>query len=109
MRRWFRNAKRAAKFWWQRRTRGWDDSELWNLDHSLAKLILPRLRAFEQITPCYPADISPEQWHADLRIMIASFEVIASDNYWDIRTAEQEAELQRGLDLFAKWYRALWD
>jgi hypothetical protein len=97
-----------VKFWWQRRTRGWDDSELWNLDHSLAKLILPRLRAFERMTRCYPGDSTSEQWHSDLRDMIVAFEFIASDDYWEWST-EKDAQIQRGLDLFAKWYRSLWD
>lgn len=35
-----------ALHFWQRWTRGWDDSDLWSLDASLAKIILPRLKEF---------------------------------------------------------------
>ncbi len=99
--------KRWLLYWWQRRTRGWDDSDLWNLDYSLAKLILPRLKKFGQSPWGIPGDLTEEEWNANIQAMIKSFEIIASDNYWD-HTPEQNAEIQRGLDLFAKWYMALW-
>jgi hypothetical protein len=37
---------RHIKWFYQRRTRGFDDTELWSLDQPLAKHILPRLKAF---------------------------------------------------------------
>lgn len=105
---WIRILKRAARLWWQRRIHGWDESDLWNLDHSLAKLILPRLKAFAKNTHGYPGSSSEEQWAEDLRTMIAAFEVLASDRCWDIRSEREEAEIQRGLDLFGTYFRALW-
>ena len=32
--------------WWDRRTKGFDESETWSMDYSLAKLIAPRLKMF---------------------------------------------------------------
>ncbi len=48
---------RHFKWWCQRRSRGFDDRELWNLDNSLATWLLPRLKAFRD-TQCtaIPAD-----------------------------------------------------
>jgi hypothetical protein len=39
-----RKTKRNTKFFWQRCRRGFDDSEAWSLDQSLARVILPRLK-----------------------------------------------------------------
>jgi hypothetical protein len=47
----FQKIKRTLKFFWQRRTRGFDDSETWNLDHRIAEFILPRLKLFREMSP----------------------------------------------------------
>ena len=46
----FHTFKRSLRFWWQRGTRGWDDSETWGLDGTLARFILPRLQRFKEVT-----------------------------------------------------------
>jgi len=48
---------RHIKWFYQRRTRGFDDTELWSLDQPLAKYILPRLKAFRN----YPLHGYPGQ------------------------------------------------
>lgn len=88
---------RSLKFWWQRRTRGWDDSETWNLDESFAKLILPRLKRYEELSG------TPEGW----KDIMWTFEYLANgDGYMTCK--EDEEKIQKGLDLFAKHYRGLW-
>lgn len=47
---------RSLRYWWQRRTRGWDDSELWSLDCTIARFALPRLRRFAEIRHGEPSD-----------------------------------------------------
>ena len=32
--------------WWDRRTKGFDETETWSLDYSLSKLIAPRIEMF---------------------------------------------------------------
>ena len=39
---------RNLKYFWQRRTRGWDDSDLYSLDYTIAKFVLPRLKVFAE-------------------------------------------------------------
>src|SRR5688572_28721580 len=39
---------RPIQFFWQRMTRGFDDSCTWSLDCHLAELILPRLKLFRK-------------------------------------------------------------
>lgn len=41
--------RRAFKHWWQRLTRGFDDSETWNLDITISRYTLPRLKRYKEI------------------------------------------------------------
>lgn len=103
-----RKTRRSFRFLRQRWVRGWDDSETWNLDVSFARLILPRLQRFKEVSIAYPMDLTPEQWDAVLDKMIYSFQHYA--NTWEEsfdETPENLARVQEGLDLFAKWYPQL--
>lgn len=99
--------KRDMRFLQQRVTRGWDDSETWSLDYSLAKLILPRLKRFKEVKNGCPSNLSQEEWDAILDKMIASFEFAASEERWTASNEEFEKHGE-GLDLFAKHYFGLW-
>ena len=52
---------RRLKWFIQRRRRGFDDRELWSLDHTIARYVYPRLKAFNKLSkmsmaPCFFAD-----------------------------------------------------
>jgi hypothetical protein len=86
--------------------------ETWDLDMHLANHILPRLIAFkEQNTNTYPNNFkSMKEWHKVIDEMIWSFDYII--NFWnrDFKNyEEEEKKCQKGLDLFAKYFRGLWD
>jgi hypothetical protein len=100
-------SKRDIKYFWQRRTRGWDDSQCWSLDYSLAKLIAPRLKRFKEVTVSFPHGLSCQEWNDILDQMIASFEYFGSEERWD-STDDESIKHQEGVDLFAKWYNHLW-
>jgi hypothetical protein len=102
-----RHLPRQVRLWWQRRTRGWDDSTTWSLDSSLSTLILPRLRRFKAVTIAYPSDMTEQAWDEALDKMIAAFEFGASQERWSADSAEYTRH-QEGLDLFAKYFWALW-
>ena len=109
--RWFR-------FLWQRKTRGWDDSDTWSMDITIAQFILPRLKRFKELSIGVPgciecsSDISFEEkekiWNDILSQMIEAFEMLAdSDLDWQFNK-EYEEKINRGLDLFRKYYFNLW-
>jgi hypothetical protein len=99
--------KRSIKYFWQRHTRGWDDSETWSLDYSLAKIVLPRLKRFKEIGFAIPVPLSEEEWFSTLDKMIAAFEFAASEKRWSAGPEEYEKH-NEGLMLFAQYYWALW-
>ena len=82
---------------------GFDKSECWNLDITIAKFILPRLKYFKENTISYPqVDIGLDGWHEILDKMIYSFDEILKDDSTD------QDKIQEGLELFAKYYVNLW-
>lgn len=59
--------KRRLHFFWQRLTRGWDDSETWALDETIARFALPRLRRFRQLNCGHPSNLSGlDEWNGIL-------------------------------------------
>ncbi len=82
--------KRDVHFLYQRLTRGWDDSETWSLEHSLAKHILPRLRRFREITIATTVDQEAQEWRDKLDKMIAAFEFVSSEDYWNATGQDYE-------------------
>ena len=58
---------RRLKWFIQRRRRGFDDRELWSLDHTIARYVYPRLKAFNKFSkmsmaPCFFADEEKTDW-----------------------------------------------
>lgn len=111
------------KMWWQRKTRGWSDLELWNLDDTVSKWIVPRLKAFRANTIGYPPDIEFIDWQIEIGEMIFGFEFNDSEwyekNVFPIKDpVEKEAKMERyrglckraenGRILFAKRFNHLW-
>ena len=103
-----KSIKRVVRFFFQRLTRGWDDSDLWSLDYSLAKLITPRLRLFAEHRGGHPACMTEEEWATILNKMCEAFEYYGSDERWGGKEFEMCEKHQEGLDLFAKHYGSLW-
>jgi len=83
---------RHAKWLEQRLTRGFDDTELWNLDHTILQFIEPRLKAFAAgaANRGYPGNVnSAEEWQEMLDEMI-----FAVDWYLDEDKEEWEMDEQ---------------
>jgi hypothetical protein len=99
---------RSIRYWWQRLTRGWDDSETWSLDHTFAHFALPRLRRFKEITIGCPAELTEEEWKDIIQEMIDAFDFFANRQFTIEPTEEEWARANEGMRLFAKWYNYLW-
>lgn len=95
----------------QRMTRGFDDTELWNLDATIIRFILPRLKAFAaEPTAGYPCRLEQDYpdckdynelwWNEIIPTMIKGLEEYLDDFSFDDET--------EGMKLFFKYFTALW-
>lgn len=93
---------------------GFNPAEVWNLDETIARFILPRLTYYKDIHTGYPQQCSYEQFEEYLDKMIYSFLYIAQGKHYnlslDINERKQQLQkVQEGLDLFSKYFMNLWD
>jgi len=102
-----RGIKRKVKFLWQRLTRGWDDSETWSLDITIAEHALPRLKELKKFSE---ETLERDDFHKDLAKIIEAFEIIANDNDYACLSAipEKEKIVKEGLRLFVENYQRMW-
>ncbi len=90
------------RFFYQRQTRGWDDSETWSLDVEIAKWALPRLKRFREIDSGHPADLTEEEWGDILDSIISALECAVNEDVF------YSAESLRGFKLFGEYFSHLW-
>ena len=83
--------------------------EVWNTEHSLAQLIVPRLQAFKALDKHGgPSDFMDiREWNNAIQKMIDAFELMKYAGA--SHTEDEERTIKQGLDLFCKYFRHLWD
>ena len=104
---------REEKYKAQRIERGFDNSELWSLDYTIARFIHPRLVEFKKDLHGWPGGLeSFEVWTEILDKMILAFSYLADDEEHFISMEHENMKndkIDEGLKLFAEYYRGLWD
>jgi hypothetical protein len=85
--------------------------EVWDLDFTLAKYIMPRLIKFKEVNKMsYPASFSSiEEWHSVIDKMIWSFDKVLKDDYTTENYEEEYKKYLEGMNLFADYFGHLWD
>jgi hypothetical protein len=106
---------RSIRFWWQRRTRGWDDSDTWSLDNTMCSWLLPRIKRFKELNDGYPSSLSEKEWNEILDKIIESLEWYQEHCYDLPRTKEENLEWRENkkkcienLHLLAEYWSDLW-
>ena len=85
---------------------GFPDSDIWNLDWSIAKYTLPRLKRLKEVQHGFPGDLETiDEWYEILDKIIITFDRILKEDV----NIEHEKEITEGLDLFRKYFFSLWD
>lgn len=105
--------ERQKKYKEQRMTRGFDDTECWNLDITFSLFLIPRLKVFKELNDGYPARYhSIEEWNKILDEMIEGFELHSNKFNWDTADSNEEngnmAKVKRALKLFQENFFDLW-
>lgn len=87
------------------------DYDIWNMDYSLAKIILPMLEKLKQAESGYPSILNSwEEWEEIINTMIYSFSK-SLDLYEfppESNIREELSRIQVGFDNFGKYYMSLW-
>lgn len=91
---------RLEKFRKQREERGFDETEMWNLDKTVAAFILPRIKYYAEHYISTPED------EADMELIIFAFTMLASEEFH--YAAEDYKKIQKGLRLFMEYLPSLW-
>ena len=93
--------KRQKKWAMQRKNRGFDDTEIWNLDSTFVRFIIPRLERFKEFSG-RPYGVTPEQWDEIIQQMIDGFKEYRDNEGKDFK------KVKKAFSLFAKWASGLW-
>lgn len=105
--------ERQKKYKEQRMTRGFDDTETWNLDITFCLFIVPRLKVFKELNDGYPARFSSkEEWDKILDDMIEGFELNSNKFNWETSDSNEEngnrAKVKKAIRLFQENFYDLW-
>lgn len=87
IRQFFRNIKYA----WQRATKGYCKADVWDLSNYWQSLMIDSLKDFEVSTNGYPANMSDEQWHRILHLVL-----------YNLQEGEFESHTNIYADVFAE-------
>jgi len=100
--------KREVKLRRQRESRGWDDSQTWALDETIARHVAPRLKRFKEVTDSYPDHAFPtmEAWRETLDKMIFAMDYLASEDSWleDKNIIQNRERVQEGCELLGRYF-----
>jgi|SaaInl8_200m_RNA_FD_contig_41_2472063_length_1844_multi_5_in_0_out_0_1 hypothetical protein len=101
-----RDKKSSKKLQKQLVNDGFDSSETWSLDTTIAKFVYPRIKHLRKIVHGYPHELSEKKWDKILKKMEYSFMMLQDeiDDY-----EETYPRIEKGLQLFAKYFVHLWD
>lgn len=108
-----RHLKGVIKRFYQRLTRGWDDSDTWNLDLTFMKWLSPRLKRYAEICDCYcdPYNSKEEYTkdildHAEILDHLIEYNFEEYDyKYCNAKTDEGRTKAYyKDQDKFMKWF-----
>jgi hypothetical protein len=89
----------------QRLTRGFDDSETWSLDATIAKFIVPRLERFIEIYKDF-VDDSENHYVPKMEQALEAFKMYTDDT--DLFNEENYNKMMAGVKAFAEIFPELW-
>ena len=100
-----KNDSREKQYRIQRIKRGFDHSELWSLDYTIASFIYPRLKEFIKHDHGTRSNFKDkiEQDKIYKKILLA-FKLIKIN----CCNSKKQKKIDKGLKLFSKYFRSLW-
>jgi hypothetical protein len=116
---------REIKWFFQRVRRGWDDSNTWDLDHYLAKIISETTLHLKDHTHSFPGEgMTFEEWQDMLQQISDAFkdyndyddwhmDLLHKEGYGNAETnkkaLERYEDIKTRMQLLITWFGHLWD
>jgi hypothetical protein len=100
------NDARELIFREQRLSRGFDDSETWSLDYTIAKFIVPRLERYQEIAKEFLA--RDEKLVSEIDEFLEAMKLVIREGDGDFLSDEEQTQKERGLENFPRIFNSLW-
>lgn len=120
--------KRKIKHIYQILTRGWTDSDTWDMSKTVSENLLPRVKELKKLKDGHPANMREEEWDEILDKIIWSLEETVNETEYNrildthmskdasltsiekylIETEENMDRVQDGFRLLGEHYTSLW-
>ena len=97
----------------QRFENGFDDTETWHIDRTMALFIIPRLKRFVEVNNGIPTGETVESYNEKLNFIISAFENYYTTNkYYESTDIEERKQLtndvRKAVDYISKLWFELW-
>ena len=93
----------------QRFETGFDDTETWHMDRTMALFIIPRLKRFLEVNNGIPNGETEESYDEKIRFIISAFEnYYVSDKYFNSVDIEERKKLTDDVRLAVEYLSKLW-
>ena len=96
--------KREKEFREQRIERGFDDSETWALDYTIARFILPRLQAYNEVSNVKHGN----DFLGKMEVILEALSLVIKDGEGYSLSIREENKIECGMKYFAEIFRELW-
>ena len=90
----------------RRRFGGWDSRDTYELDVTIARFVVPRLKLFIQLNNRYPNCIDEVTWNEYLGEILFALEMVAARDNPD--QSVDWVRVKNGLELFGRHFTDLW-
>jgi hypothetical protein len=101
--------EQKEKYRQQRFLNGFDDTETWHMDRTMALFIIPRLKRFMEVNNGIPIGETEESYDEKLRFIIQAFEnYYATDQYYNSLDIEERKKLTDDVRLAVEYLSKLW-
>lgn len=98
--------KREMIFRQQRIERGFDDSETWSLRYTIASFIIPRLERYQEVAKGF---LKREPELVDnIEVFLKAMKLVVREDKGEVLSADEENQIEQGLELFPKVFMTLW-
>lgn len=98
--------EREEEFKKQRMERGFDDSETWGLDYTVASFIIPRLERYQELANERLA--RDKQLIREVDMLLEAMKLIVKDEGSHLWNEKEKDIVTQGLALFPKVFTTLW-